>query len=292
MKRFSKRTWVVIAIVLAVAMSAIGAFAYFTAAGSGSGDAEVGAANPPSSSRVTRTRRISIRAASTRASLFTRRIPATASSSSTTSPELSRTAAVASERGSPSTRSIWTRTSRRRARPADYEHGRFAYERQRTIRTRARTRRLTINLDEQLARPSGGAACGPPLRSRAFRIDSEETCVQGRRQAATAKAGRLAPRLALRPGGARRTRSRAGARSERAPRTRHQPDRSSDRPDPRESATFMFTDERSADFRCTLDEREPTACGVGLFGSASYAGPLARRPAHVQCASRRSDRDE
>ena len=46
MKRFSKRTWVVIAIVLAVAMSAIGAFAYFTAAGSGSGDAEVGAATP------------------------------------------------------------------------------------------------------------------------------------------------------------------------------------------------------------------------------------------------------
>lgn len=46
------------------------------------------------------------------------------------------------------------------------------------------------------------------------------------------------------------------------------------------SATFMFTDERSADFRCVLDEREPTACGVGLFGSASYAGPLARGP-HV-----------
>ena len=35
MKRFSKRTWVVIAIVLAVAMSAIGAFAYWTTTGSG-----------------------------------------------------------------------------------------------------------------------------------------------------------------------------------------------------------------------------------------------------------------
>ena len=40
------------------------------------------------------------------------------------------------------------------------------------------------------------------------------------------------------------------------------------------SAAFMFTNERSVDFRCTLDEREPTACGTGLFGSASFAGPL------------------
>src|SRR5262245_24318030 len=37
MKRFSKRTWVVVGIVLAVAMSAIGAFAYWTASGTGSG---------------------------------------------------------------------------------------------------------------------------------------------------------------------------------------------------------------------------------------------------------------
>jgi hypothetical protein len=44
MKRFSKRTWVAVIAVLAIAMSAIGAFAYFTAAGSGSGTAEVGAA--------------------------------------------------------------------------------------------------------------------------------------------------------------------------------------------------------------------------------------------------------
>jgi len=44
MKRFSKRTWVAIVAVLAIAMSAIGAFAYFTAAGSGSGNATVGAA--------------------------------------------------------------------------------------------------------------------------------------------------------------------------------------------------------------------------------------------------------
>ena len=44
MKRFSKRTWVAIVAVLAIAMSAIGAFAYFTAAGSGTGNAEVGAA--------------------------------------------------------------------------------------------------------------------------------------------------------------------------------------------------------------------------------------------------------
>ena len=44
MKRFSKRTWVAIVAVLAIAMSAISAFAYFTAAGSGSGNATVGAA--------------------------------------------------------------------------------------------------------------------------------------------------------------------------------------------------------------------------------------------------------
>jgi len=37
MKRFSKKTWVVIGIVLAIAMSAIGAFAYWTTSGSGTG---------------------------------------------------------------------------------------------------------------------------------------------------------------------------------------------------------------------------------------------------------------
>jgi hypothetical protein len=44
MKRFSKRTWVAIVAVLAIALSAVGAFAYFTAAGSGTGNATVGAA--------------------------------------------------------------------------------------------------------------------------------------------------------------------------------------------------------------------------------------------------------
>lgn len=37
MKRFSKKTWVVVGIVLAIAMSAIGAFAYWTTSGSGTG---------------------------------------------------------------------------------------------------------------------------------------------------------------------------------------------------------------------------------------------------------------
>lgn len=43
MKR-SKKTWVLLGIVAAIALSAIGAFAYFTAAGSGTGNAEVGSA--------------------------------------------------------------------------------------------------------------------------------------------------------------------------------------------------------------------------------------------------------
>jgi hypothetical protein len=42
MKRFSKKTWVVIGIVLAIAISAIGAFAYWTASGTGQGTAAVG----------------------------------------------------------------------------------------------------------------------------------------------------------------------------------------------------------------------------------------------------------
>lgn len=37
MKRFSKRTWVLLGIVAVVAMTAIGAFAYWTASGSGTG---------------------------------------------------------------------------------------------------------------------------------------------------------------------------------------------------------------------------------------------------------------
>ena len=45
MKRFSKRTWIVIAIVLAVAMSAVGAFAYWTTTGSGSGNATLASSN-------------------------------------------------------------------------------------------------------------------------------------------------------------------------------------------------------------------------------------------------------
>ena len=44
MKRFSKRTWVAIVAVLAIALSAVGAFAYFTTAGSGTGNATVGSA--------------------------------------------------------------------------------------------------------------------------------------------------------------------------------------------------------------------------------------------------------
>ncbi len=44
-KRFSKRTWVVIGIVLAIGLSAIGAFAYWTTTGSGSGNADLATAN-------------------------------------------------------------------------------------------------------------------------------------------------------------------------------------------------------------------------------------------------------
>jgi hypothetical protein len=44
MKR-TKKTWVLLGIVAAIALSAIGAFAYFTATGSGTGNAEVGAAS-------------------------------------------------------------------------------------------------------------------------------------------------------------------------------------------------------------------------------------------------------
>jgi len=45
MKRFSKKTWVVIGIVLAIAMSAIGAFAYWTTTGAGTGSASVASSN-------------------------------------------------------------------------------------------------------------------------------------------------------------------------------------------------------------------------------------------------------
>lgn len=45
MKRFSKRTWVLIGVVLALGMSAIGAYAYWTTTGSGNGSATVAASN-------------------------------------------------------------------------------------------------------------------------------------------------------------------------------------------------------------------------------------------------------
>lgn len=45
MKVFSKRTWVVLGLIAAVAaLASVGAYAYFTAAGSGTGTASVGAA--------------------------------------------------------------------------------------------------------------------------------------------------------------------------------------------------------------------------------------------------------
>jgi hypothetical protein len=40
------------------------------------------------------------------------------------------------------------------------------------------------------------------------------------------------------------------------------------------SAAFMFTYDRTADFRCTLDGAD-TDCGSGIFGQAVYEGPLA-----------------
>ncbi len=33
------------------------------------------------------------------------------------------------------------------------------------------------------------------------------------------------------------------------------------------AAAFMFTNARSVEFRCTLDEGEPTACGAGFMGA-------------------------
>jgi hypothetical protein len=40
------------------------------------------------------------------------------------------------------------------------------------------------------------------------------------------------------------------------------------------SAAFMFTYDRTADFRCTLDGADAD-CGSGIFGQAVYDGPLA-----------------
>jgi hypothetical protein len=45
-KRFKKRRWVVLALLLFVAAAAVGGYAYFTAAGSGNGNAAVGSASP------------------------------------------------------------------------------------------------------------------------------------------------------------------------------------------------------------------------------------------------------
>lgn len=46
MKVFSKRTWVVLGLIAAVAaMASVGAYAYFTAAGAGSGQVDVGSAS-------------------------------------------------------------------------------------------------------------------------------------------------------------------------------------------------------------------------------------------------------
>lgn len=41
------------------------------------------------------------------------------------------------------------------------------------------------------------------------------------------------------------------------------------------SATFMFTYDRTVAFECMLDGGATAACGVGLFGSRTYPGPLA-----------------
>jgi len=41
------------------------------------------------------------------------------------------------------------------------------------------------------------------------------------------------------------------------------------------SATFMFTYDRTVAFECTLDGAATAACGLGLFGSRTYPGPLA-----------------
>ena len=45
MERFSKRTWVLLGVVAAVAMTAVGAFAYWTVTGSGSGSGSTAAGN-------------------------------------------------------------------------------------------------------------------------------------------------------------------------------------------------------------------------------------------------------
>jgi hypothetical protein len=54
------------------------------------------------------------------------------------------------------------------------------------------------------------------------------------------------------------------------------------------SAAFMFTSGRAVEFRCTLDRRAPTSCGVGVFGSQTYPGPLesGRHTFEVRAVSR------
>ena len=41
------------------------------------------------------------------------------------------------------------------------------------------------------------------------------------------------------------------------------------------SAAFMFTNERTVAFQCSLDEQAQRACGAGVLGAVTYPGPLA-----------------
>src|SRR4029078_8014213 len=56
------------------------------------------------------------------------------------------------------------------------------------------------------------------------------------------------------------------------------------------SAAFMFTYDRNADFRCTLDGAG-SDCGSGILGQAVYGGPLAlgRHTLEARALSRRGE---